>query len=76
MTIRNNTDEPFTALATLVQGDGRPAVVGEGTLAPGARVVNPGETVEGTVEFSVGVTPRQVTLWDLSGNLVAASGEG
>lgn len=76
LTIRNGTDEPFTALATLIQGDGRPAVVGEGTLAPRARIVNPGETIEGTVEFAVGAAPRQVALWDLSGNLVAASNEG
>lgn len=73
VTIHNGTDKPLTVLATLMKGDGRSAVVGEGTLAPGSRTVEPGETVEGTVEFATSEAPRQVSLHDLSGNVVAAS---
>lgn len=73
ISISNGTDEPLTVLASLVKGDGRSAVVGEGTLAPGSRIIQPGETAEGTVEFSAARAPHQVSLFDLSGNLVAAS---
>lgn len=73
VTIHNNTDRSLTVLATLMKGDGRPAVVGEGTLAPGSRAVEPGETVEGTLEFASTKAPSQVALFDLSGNLLAAS---
>jgi hypothetical protein len=76
VTIRNSTDEQVTVLATMVKGDGRPAIVGEGTLAPGLRTIEPGEVVEGTVEFSTNTAPHQVALLDLSGDLVAASDEG
>lgn len=73
ISIRNNTGKPLTVMATLVRGDGRSGVVGEGTLAPGSRVVEPGQTAQGTVEFSSSTTPHQVALVDLSGNVVAAS---
>jgi hypothetical protein len=73
VTIHNGTDEPVTVLATMMKGDGRPAIVGEGTLAPGSRTVQPGETVTGTVEFSTAAAPHQVALLDWSGNIVAAS---
>src|SRR5690606_2804349 len=73
VTISNETGKPLMVMATLVQGDGRPAVVGEGTLAPGSRTVQPGETVSGTVEFAANAAPRQVALLDLSGNVVAAN---
>jgi hypothetical protein len=76
VTIRNSTDEQVTVLATMVKGDGRPAIVGEGTLAPGLRAIEPGEVVEGTVEFSTKTAPHQVALLDLSGDLVAVSDEG
>jgi hypothetical protein len=59
----------------MVKGDGHSAIVGEGTLAPGSRTVQPGETVTGTVEFSTAAAPHQVALLDLSGNVVAASDE-
>ena len=71
--ISNDTDERLTLIANLVRGDDRPGIVGEGTLAPGAKVIEPGQTVEGTVEFAVGKPPQQVVLVDLSGNVVAAS---
>ncbi|MCP9209680.1 hypothetical protein [Streptomyces cucumeris] len=74
--IHNGSDEALTVLATLIKGDGRSAIAGEGTLAPGARGVEPGETVEGTVEFSSGVAPRQIVLLDLSGDVVATGGGG
>lgn len=73
VSIRNDTSDSLTVLATLVEGDGRPAVVGEGSLAPGSRVIEPGNTAEGTVEFSSSKPPGQVVLLDLSGNIVAAS---
>lgn len=73
VTIRNGTSSPLTVLASLVKGDGRPAVVGEGTLAPGSRVVQPGESTQGTVEFASAQAPNQVALVDLSGNLIAMS---
>jgi len=72
--IQNDTDDAITLLANFVKGDGRPALVGEGTLAPGSRVIEPGQTAEGTVEFAVGQMPNQVILVDLSGSIVAASG--
>lgn len=71
--IRNDTDEPVTVLASLVKGDGRAALVGEGTLAPGARTIQSGETAEGTVEFAASTTPQQVALYDLSGSIVTTS---
>lgn len=73
VTIRNDTDDSVTLLANFVKGDGRPALVGEGTLAPGARVIEPGQTTEGTVEFAADRMPQQVALVDLSGGIVAAS---
>lgn len=75
VTIHNGTDETVTVLATMMKGDGRPAVVGEGTLAPGSRTLQPGQTATGTVEFSTAVAPHQVALLDLSGNVMAASSE-
>jgi hypothetical protein len=73
LSIHNGTDRPLTVLASLVKGDSRPAVVGEGTLAPGSRIVQPGDTVEGTVEFSSEGAPHQVVLTDLKGTLIARS---
>lgn len=71
--IHNGTDDRVTLIANLVRGDDRPAVIGEGTLAPGAKVIEPGQDAEGTVEFAVGKQPGQVVLVDLSGDIVAAS---
>lgn len=76
ITILNGTDEPVTVLATMMKGDDRPAVVGEGTLAPGSRTVQPGGAATGTVEFTTAAAPHQVVLLDLSGNVIAASDEG
>jgi hypothetical protein len=73
--IHNATDRPLTVLASLIEGDGHSAVVGEGTLAPGSRIVQPGSTVEGTVEFSTENVPHQIALLDLSANVVATSTE-
>lgn len=74
VTIHNNTDEPVTVLASLVKGDGnRPAMVGEGTLAPGSRTIEPGQSATGTVEFSSTVAPHQIALLDWAGTVVAAS---
>jgi hypothetical protein len=72
LTVVNNTDEAVVVMSSMVKGDGRPAVIGEGTLAPGSRRVEPGETA--TVEFATKKAPAQVALVDLSGNVVAASG--
>jgi hypothetical protein len=74
LTVVNNTDEAVVVMSSMVKGDGRPAVIGEGTLAPGSRRVEPGETATGTVEFATKKAPAQVALVDLSGNVVAASG--
>jgi hypothetical protein len=74
VTVVNNTDEAVVVMSSMVKGDGRPAVIGEGTLAPGSRRIEPGETATGTVEFAVKKAPGQVALVDLSGNVVAASG--
>lgn len=74
VTIHNGTADPVTVLSSMVKGDGRPAVVGEGTLAPGSRSIQPGETATGTVEFSSKAAPEQIALVDLSGNVVAVSG--
>lgn len=74
VTIVNNTDETVVVMSSMVKGDGRPAVIGEGTLAPGSRRVEPGETVSGTVEFAVKKAPSQIALMDVGGNVVAASG--
>lgn len=74
VTIHNGTDDTITVMATMMKGDDRPAVLGEGTLAPGARKVEPGETVTGTVEFASKQAPSQVVLFDIGGNVVAASG--
>lgn len=74
VTIHNGTADPVTVLSSMVKGDGRPAVVGEGTLAPGSRSIQPGETATGTVEFSSKAAPEQIALLDLSGNVVAVSG--
>lgn len=75
VTIRNDTPETVTVMPSMMQGDGRSAMVGEGTLAPGSRQVEPGETVEGTVEFASKGSPSQVVLLDLSGGVVAASAQ-
>jgi hypothetical protein len=74
VTITNNTDETVVVMSSMVKGDGRPAVIGEGTLAPGSRRIEPGETASGTIEFASKKAPDQVALMDLSGNVVAASG--
>jgi hypothetical protein len=74
LTVVNNTDEAVVVMSSMVKGDGRPAVIGEGTLAPGSRRIEPGETATGTVEFAAKKAPAQVALVDLSGNVVAASG--
>lgn len=71
--IHNGTDDTLTVMPSLVKGDGRPAVIGEGTLAPGLLKIEPGETGKGTVEFATKKAPAQVALVDLSGNMVAAS---
>lgn len=72
VTITNNTDSAVIIMPSMVKGDGRAAVVGEGTLAPGSREVQPGETVTGTVEFASRKAPGQVVLVDLGGDVVAA----
>lgn len=74
VTIRNATDAPVVVMASLLRGDGRPAIVGEGTLAPGARTIAAGETAVGTVEFADARMPARVILVDLDGEVVAASG--
>lgn len=74
VTVVNNTDETVVVMSSMVKGDGRSAVIGEGTLAPGSRRVEPGETATGTVEFATKKAPGQVALVDLGGNVVAASG--
>lgn len=71
--IHNGTDDTLTVMPSLVKGDGRPAVIGEGTLAPGLLKIEPGETGKGTVEFATSKAPAQIALVDLSGNVVAAS---
>lgn len=73
LTIRNGTDETVVVMSSMVKGDSRPAVIGEGTLAPGSRRIEPGETATGTVEFAAKKAPSQVILTDLGGNVVAAS---
>lgn len=72
VTITNNTDSAVIIMPSMVKGDGRAAVVGEGTLAPGSREVQPGETATGTVEFASRKAPGQVVLVDLGGDVVAA----
>lgn len=74
VTIYNGTDDAITVMSSMMKGDDRSAVLGEGTLAPGARAVQPGETVTGTVEFATKQPPAQVVLFDIGGNVVAASG--
>jgi hypothetical protein len=74
VTIHNGTDDAITVMSSMMKGDDRSAVLGEGTLAPGARAVQPGETVTGTVEFATKEPPAQVILFDIGGNVVAASG--
>src|SRR5690606_8765651 len=64
VTITNNTDSAVIIMPSMVKGDGRAAVVGEGTLAPGSREVQPGETVTGTVEFASQKAPGQAVLVD------------
>lgn len=71
--IRNDTDSTITVMSSMMRGDNRSAMVGEGTLAPGARTVEPGETAEGTIEFSTKKPPSQIVLLDLSGGVVAAN---
>lgn len=73
VTIHNGTDDTITVMSSMMKGDDRSAVLGEGTLAPGARPVQPGETVTGTVEFATKQPPAQVVLFDIGGNVVAAS---
>lgn len=72
--VHNGTDRPVMVLASLVKGDDRPAVVGEGTLSPGSRVIAPGDTAEGTVEFPVEAAPSRIALVDLRGNIIAKEG--
>jgi len=74
LTIHNGTDEAVVVMSSMVKGDGRPAVIGEGTLAPSSRRIEPGETASGTVEFASKKAPAQVLLMDFSGNVVASSG--
>jgi len=69
--IHNGTDGRITLLPNLLRGDDHPGIVGEGTLAPGAKVIEPGGTAEGTVEFAFSEQPGQVVLADLNGNIVA-----
>jgi hypothetical protein len=73
VTIRNDTEDAMTIMPSMMKGDGNSAMVGEGTLAPGSRRIEPGETVAGTIEFAAGEAPAQIVLTDLSGNVVAAS---
>lgn len=74
ITITNNTDEAVVVMSSMVKGDGRPAVIGEGTLAPGSRRIEPGEIATGTVEFATKRAPVQIALMDIGGNVVASSG--
>lgn len=71
VSVHNGTDSPVMVLASLVKGDGHPGVVGEGTLSPGSRVIAPGDTAEGSIEFPVDAAPSQVVLVDLKGNIIA-----
>lgn len=73
VTIRNGTDDAVVVMSSMMRGDGRSAMVGEGTLAPGSRKIGPGETATGTVEFVAKKPPSQVVLMDLSGKVVATS---
>lgn len=72
--IENTTDAPILVMPSLLLGDDRPAIVGEGTLAPGSRTVEPGAKVEGTVEFAARRAPSRVVLTDLDGIAVAEDG--
>lgn len=72
--IHNGTDSAIVVLPSMMKGDDRPALLGEGTLAPNAREVEPGKTAIGTVEFAAKKPPAQVVLFDTGGNVVAASG--
>lgn len=74
VTITNNTENAIIVMSSMVKGDGRPAVLGEGTLAPGSRSIDPGETATGTIEFATKKPPTQIVLMDIGGNVVAASG--
>lgn len=74
VTITNNTENAIIVMSSMVKGDGRPAVLGEGTLAPGSRSIEPGETATGTIEFATKKPPAQIILMDIGGNVVAASG--
>ena len=73
LTIHNGTDEVVVVMSSMVKGDGRPAVIGEGTLAPGSRKIEPGETVSGTVEFAAKKEPLQILLMGLDGSVVAGT---
>lgn len=76
VTVVNETSEPVLLMSSLLEGGGRPAIVGEGTLAPGSRTVEPGGEAKGTVEFVGEEPPDLVVLTGLDGGIVATSGEG
>lgn len=76
MVIRNDTGKPVTLLGSLFRGDGHQALVGEGTLISGSRVLQPGESADGTVEFLSNTVPHQVALLNEAGGVVAVADKG
>lgn len=74
LTVRNGTDKPVTVTANLFMADGRTGMVGEGTLAPGSRIIPPGGEVTGTVEFAGRQKAAQVVLADFEGLVLATAG--
>lgn len=74
LTIRNGTDKQVTVTANLFMADGRTGMVGEGTLAPGSRIIPPGSEVTGTVEFAGRQKAAQVVLADFEGLVLATAG--
>ncbi|MGW2082899.1 hypothetical protein ACWCOW_39425 [Streptomyces sp. NPDC001939] len=76
LTVRNDTRKPVTLLGSLFRGDGHQALIGEGTLISGSRVIQPGETAQGTVEFLSSAVPQQVALLDEAGGVVAVADKG
>lgn len=77
VSVINGTQENLTFSASMMRSnEGYPGIIGEGTLAPGARTVEPGGVARGTVEFSGSLPPLGVSLLSLSGNVVATGRVG
>lgn len=74
LTITNGTSESVSLIPSMIQADGNSGILGEGTLAPGkSRMVEPGKTVFGTVEFSASSQPSQVAILGGDYNPIATS---